>query len=107
MKHNVKETESAKLFKEGKTLKVIGIVGGILCPLPFVWNGVTALGERKQNVALMMNKDGLIGIVVGVAESNPELLKEFVEGFGVLSQNLQESIKECEEKKGDEKAEIE
>lgn len=95
--NNVKETESAKLFKEGKTLKRIGIVGGILCPLPFVWNSVTALGERKQNVALMMNKDGLMGIVAGVAESNPELLKEFVEGFGILCQDLQENIKECEE----------
>ena len=77
-KENMKESE--KLMKEAITMKRIGIIGSILIPGP-QWIPVITIAERKENIATMMQPEGLIGIMTGIAEGNPKLLEEFVGSF--------------------------
>lgn len=78
---------SDKLAKKGKTLKIVGRIGGFLLPVPFVWGAMERRGAEIETTAKLFKLEELAQILVDAINDDPELAQEFGEELKTANSN--------------------
>lgn len=79
MKGDKNMTQAQKLAKKGRTMRIAGIIGEIVLPLPFVWGMMIKRGAEIETTSKVFNLEDLAKLLVDSFKDNPDLAKEYAE----------------------------